>query len=249
MKFLIIEDEHLSAKHIGHLLKKIHESNEVIAILDSVKSALDFFSNPQPFDIIIADINLSDGVSFDIFNKVEIKLPVIFTTAYDEYAIRAFKLNSIDYLLKPVGIEDLQLAVYKAQVAKKDNPKGLPLLDIKFVLNKDYKRRFLVKGSEGPLSVMENEIACFVEQAQHLTLVKSDGRQFNVEFTIDNLTPLLDPTLFFRINKSVLIHISAIEQVRPDVNGQLRINSNFLKLNESHVNREHVADFKIWWAS
>lgn len=197
MKFIIIEDEPLSAKHISNLLLRIDESHQVLQVLDSVQTAVQFLSKASNYDAIIADINLSDGLSFDVFNQVEVRVPVIFTTAFDEYSVRAFKLNSVDFLLKPVGIEDLSAAIDKALAAKHDNPRGLTLSGVSYVLRKDYKKRFLVKDGTEMLSITQNEITFFRTDQSELKVCIGKGKLFAIDFAIDELEQLLDPTIFF----------------------------------------------------
>lgn len=246
MNVVIIEDEPLSAKHLTNLLSKLDKKYTVTAVLDSVATALPYFQEQKDYDVIIADINLSDGLSFDVFSKVNITAPVIFTTAFDEHAVRAFRLNSVSFILKPVGIEDLAEALSKAMIATLENPHGINLEDVRKVIRKEFKRRFLVKQNNEPRAIKEEEISFFLPNGKGAELWLENGSYFPVDFSIDQLEMMLDPRVFFRINKNVLLHLDSIEGFKPDINGQLLVQCKHLDLNDSIVSREKAFDFKDW---
>lgn len=247
MNVVIIEDEPLSAKHVTNLLTKIDKNLEVVAVLDSVATAVTYLQQHTKYDVIIADINLSDGLSFDVFSKVAITAPVIFTTAYDEHAVRAFRLNSVSFLLKPVGIEDLAEALSKARIAKLENPAGINLEDVRKVIRREFKRRFLVKQNNEPRAIKEEEISFFLPNGKGAELWLENGSYFPVDFSLDQLEMMLDPRVFFRINKNVLVHLDSIIGFKPDINGQLLVQCTHLDLNDSIVSRENAFDFKDWY--
>ena len=247
MNVVIIEDEPLSAKHLTNLLTKIDKDYTVAAVLDSVATAIPYLQQHKEYDAIIADINLSDGLSFDVFSKVEITAPVIFTTAFDEHAVRAFRLNSVSFILKPVGIEDLDEALSKAKIAKLENPSGINLVDVQKVFRKEFKRRFLVKQNNEPRAINEEEISFFLPNGKGTELWLKNGSYFPVDFSLDQLEMMLDPGIFFRINKSVLLNLNSVIGFKPDINGQLLVQCTHLDLNDSIVSREKAVDFKEWY--
>jgi DNA-binding LytR/AlgR family response regulator len=248
MNAIIIEDEKLSAEHLCTLLKRIDSEINIIAQFDTVKKSVEAFQKGIKADILFVDIHLADGISFDIFSKVTIDIPVIFTTAFDEYAIKAFKLNSIDYLLKPIGIQELNDAVTKF---KKMNGSRLMLTienvtDVYKSLNKQYKNRFMVKMGDCIISIKTDEVIHFIAEDGISLLVTQAGKRYPVDYTLDQLETLVDPKLFFRINRKVLIHINAVQKISSYFNSRLKINSSLLDEEATIVSRERVNDFKFW---
>ncbi|GDX51859.1 DNA-binding response regulator [Bacteroidota bacterium] len=248
MKAIIIEDEKLSADHLALLLRKIDPSIEIIATADSVKRSLELFSKGIMADILFIDVHLADGLSFEIFSKLNIEIPVIFTTAFDEYAIQAFKLNSIDYLLKPIGIDDLKTALTKYQKLKSVYQTTI-IEDITNAyqnLNKQYKNRFMVKSGDTIASIKTEEIAHFISEDSLVILVTTSGKKYSVDYTLDDLETLIAPDLFFRINRKVIIHINTIQKANSYFNSRLKLNSASLSDDDCIVSRERVSDFKKW---
>lgn len=248
MNAIIIEDEKLSADHLCTLLKRVDAEINVIAQFDTVKKSIEAFQKGIKADILFVDIHLADGISFDIFSKISIDVPVIFTTAFDEYAIKAFKLNSIDYLLKPIGIAELKDAVAKF---RKVNGHKLSLtlesfVDVYHSLNKQYKNRFMVKMGDSINSIKTDEVIHFVAEDGISLLVTQAGKRYPVDYTLDQLETLIDPKLFFRINRKVLIHINAVQKVSSYFNSRLKINSSLLDEDATIISRERVNDFKLW---
>jgi DNA-binding LytR/AlgR family response regulator len=247
MKAIIIEDEILSAEHLILLLNKIDSGIEIIATFDSVKKSVDEFKKGIKADLLFVDIHLADGISFDIFSKVTIDTPVIFTTAYDEYAIKAFKINSVDYLLKPVSQEDLRLAVEKYKKLNGGDKATIieNITNAYNSINKQYKNRFLVKTGDSISTIKTEDISHFISEDGAVLLVTGNKR-YVIDYTLDTLETLISPDVFFRINRKALVNISSIQKVNSYLNGRLKINSAFLGEEESIVSRERVNDFKQW---
>lgn len=248
MNAVIIEDEKLSAEHLAALLKKLDRSINIIAKFDSIKKTVAEFENGLTADILFVDIHLADGLSFEIFSKINIEAPVIFTTAYDEYAIKAFKFNSIDYLLKPIGVSDLSAALDKYN--KLNLPKtAFPFQQIAGVyetIHKQHKNRFMVKMGDNIVSVKSEDIAHFIAEEGIVLLSTKNGKRYPVDYTLDQLEGFTDPKQFFRINRKVLIHINAIEKISTYFNSRLKVVSTALNDDDCVVSRERVNDFKMW---
>lgn len=248
MRAIIIEDEKLSAEHLVTLLKKVDASITVVSIFDSVKKSLEAFEKGVLADVLFVDIHLADGLSFDIFSKLKIDIPVIFTTAFDEYAIRAFKLNSVDYLLKPIGIEDLKVSIQKFSKLN-DHKNSLTLQNVAEIyksLNVQYKTRFMVKMGDNIVSVKTEDVNHFIAEDGISLLVNNNAKRYPVDYTLDQLEQLVAPDLFFRINRKVLININSVQKVSPYFNSRLKINSELLNDEAAVVSRERVNEFKQW---
>ena len=248
MKVLIIEDEILSAEHLTNMLKKIDASIEVVKIVDSIKTAVEFLQSEPLLDLMFVDIHLADGVSFEIFSKIAIDTPIVFTTAYSEYAIKAFKVNSIDYLLKPIGIEELRTAItkFKKSQGNYTAKKELAKTAVDF-FHKQSKSRFMVKIGDNISSIKTEDIAHFIaEDGIVLLVTKSTGKRFPVDYTSDQLESMVDTDHFYRINRKVLISIDAIQKMSPYFNSRYKISSEHLKDDDGIVSRERVQDFKNW---
>ena len=248
MNVVIIEDEKLSAEHLSTLLKKTEKGVNVLATFDSVKKTVEALQKGLSADILFVDIHLADGLSFEIFEKVNIETPVIFTTAYDEYAIRAFKFNSIDYLLKPIGLSDLKLALEKYNKLHSDKT-VFPFHEIANIyqtLNKQYKSRFMVKMGEAIVSVKTEEIGHFIAEDGIVLLCTKTEKRYAVDYTLDQLEGLLDSKSFFRINRKVIVNINAIQKISTYFNSRLKIVSPALQDEDCVVSRERVNDFKNW---
>lgn len=248
MKVIIIEDEQLSAEHLANLLKKADSNIEVTAVFDSVRRTVEAINKGAAPDLLFVDIHLADGLSFEIFDKVEVDAPVIFTTAYDEYAIKAFKYNSIDYLLKPVGLAELKTAIEKYKRINEASTK-VSVKEIKNVyeaLSKNYKQRFMVKMGESIVSVRAEEINHFMAEDGIVLLCASNGKRYAVDYTLDQVEEYCDPKFFFRINRKVVVNITSIQKISTYFNGRLKIVSHSLSEDESIVSRERVNEFKQW---
>ncbi|MEI7725591.1 MAG: LytTR family DNA-binding domain-containing protein [Bacteroidota bacterium] len=248
MKAIIIEDEKLSAEHLSNLITKVDATMEVLHTFDSVRQSIDAFNKGIKADLLFVDIHLADGLSFDIFSEISIDTPVIFTTAYDEYAIRAFRLNSVDYLLKPIGLDDLRMAIEKFNKFSRNDYSVMfdNMVNAFQSINKQYKSRFMIRIGENIVSVKTGDIAHFVFEDGIVLLATNTNHLYPVDFTLDQIEPMLDPTEFFRINRKVIININSIQKTGTYFNSRLKITALFLLDDNSIVSRERVNDFKAW---
>ena len=248
MKVVIIEDEKLSAEHLTVLLQKIDSSVVVINSFDTIKASVTAFKEGLNADLIFMDIHLADGNSFEIFNQIEIEMPIIFTTAYDNYAIQAFKQNSIDYLLKPIGLQELQFALEKfkkqQQLGNKDLISSISMAYQQ--MNKEYKTRFLVKSGQTIDTIKIEEIHHFETQESLSFLVTNKGNHHLIDYTLEQLESMLQPKDFFRINRKIILNIHSIEKVSTYFNSRLSIATKFLDNDARIVSRDRVNDFKKW---
>ncbi len=249
MKTIIIEDEKPAARRLSRLLAELDV--EVSTMLHSVEEAIDWFRNNAHPDLIFLDIQLSDGLSFEIFETVDVQSAIIFTTAYDEYALQAFKLNSIDYLLKPIDDEELETAVRKFKSMKPQAQKlTLDFDDIKKLLvnpiEREYKKRFTVRVGQHLKIINAEEVECFFSENKGTYAATSDGRNYLLETTLENLEVELEPKTFFRISRKFYININHIKDIVSYTNSRLQIKLNRFSDQEIIVSRERVKDFKLW---
>ncbi len=249
MNIIIIEDEKPSARRLQRMLTALDFKAETM--LHSVEESVEWFQNNEHPDLIFLDIQLSDGLSFEIFEQVEVKSAIIFTTAYDEYALQAFKLNSIDYLLKPIDEDDLAKAVgkYKERLPKQEAV-TLDFNDIKKLLvnpiERDYKKRFSVKVGQHLKLINIDEVECFYSENKGTYLHTTEGRNYLLDTTLEQLEDELEPHTFFRINRKFFVNINAIKDMVSYTNSRLQIKLNSYKEQEVIVARERVKDFKNW---
>jgi two-component system response regulator LytT len=249
MTTIIIEDEKPAARLLQRKLEKLGVTASVM--LHSVEESLDWFSKNEHPDLIFLDIQLSDGLSFEIFESIDIKSAVVFTTAYDEYALKAFKLNSIDYLLKPIDEDDLEVAVnkYKARMPKQSNLQ-MDFDQIRKMLGgpekKEYKKRFTVKIGQHLKVVTTDEIECIYSENKGTYIHTSDNRDYLVESTLEVLEQELDPANFFRVSRKFLVPMKAIKEIVLYSNSRLKVILPTYKADEVIVSREKVTDFKSW---
>lgn len=248
MKVVIVEDENLSAEHLALLLHRIDNNIEVIKYLDTVKGTIKEFQKGLEADLLFLDIHLADGNSFEIFDQIHIDTPIIFTTAYDQYAIQAFKQNSIDYLLKPIALKDLSFALEKYRKQEQKVNKNLieNITTAYQQLNKQYKTRFLVKKGQSIESILTADIHHFETEESISFLTTNKGSRYPIDYTLDQLETLLEPKDFFRINRKVILHIQSIEKVNTYFNSRLSIATKFLDGDARVVSRDRVNDFKMW---
>ena len=253
MKALIIEDEEIIGKVLASTIKKVDDSIEVIDILPSLKVARKWFGNNAEPDILFMDIQLSDGVSFDLLEQYKLTCPIVFTTAYDEYAIRAFKVNGVDYLLKPVEEDDLRKAIDKCRNIidhKSSAPADITEL-IRNIVNPSasprYKQRFVVNIRNQWMPVATKDIACFTKEVLNY-LYLFNGEKYMIDFnTLDEVEELLDPQQFYRANRQFIINVDAVQTVKPVENSKLLVklkepNHKF----EIDMSREKAPAFKKW---
>ncbi|RPJ83027.1 MAG: DNA-binding response regulator [Deltaproteobacteria bacterium] len=251
MRVLIIEDEMSASKRLENMLKKIDPKMEILGVLDSIDDTVNWLTSNKDPDIIFADIQLSDGVCFDIFKQVQTKSAVIFTTAYDEYAVEAFKVNSIDYLLKPINPEALSRSIEKFHTLKRtyaesDKKRFESLFSMLDQAGKDYKSRFLVKTGQNMKIVSTEEIAYFLIETQLVFLITKQNNRFLIEQTLDELEKRLDPKLFFRINRQMIISLDSVRTIHPYFNSRLKLDVTPERESEILVSRMKVNDFKKW---
>ena len=249
MRVIIIEDEKPSARRLQRMLNKLNVKAETL--LHSVEESLEWFQNNEHPELIFLDIQLSDGLSFEIFENIEIKSAVIFTTAYDEYALQAFKLNSIDYLLKPIDEDELAKAIkkYKERVPKPQSV-TLDFNDIKNLLvnpiERAYKKRFSVKVGQHLKLINIEDIECFYSENKGTYAYSSDGRHYLLDHALEQLENELEPQIFFRISRKFFVNINAIKDIISYTNSRLQIKLNSFKDQEVIVARERVKEFKDW---
>jgi len=248
MRVVIIEDEKPAARRLTRMLNEI--SIEPIVMLHSVEEAVNWFYTNEHPDLIFLDIQLSDGLSFEIFEEIEIKSAIIFTTAYDEYALKAFKLNSIDYLLKPIDADELVNAVDKYknfQVLTKNQ--GFNIEQIKELispLQKNYKKRFTVKIGLHLKMISTKSIECFYSENKATNIHTIDNRNYLIEDTLEQLEAKLQPDIFFRVSRKYFVNINAIKDIISYSNSRLKIILQSYNESEIIVSRERVKDFKNW---
>ena len=257
MNILIVEDEDLAVKKIQKTLSSVDSEAVITGITDSIKSTVEWLQqHPQP-DLILMDIELADGQSFEIFNLVDVKSPVVFTTSYDEYALKAFKVNSIDYLLKPVQKDELQSALNKyrkmkdSYTAKVEENKAVNLDSlVKELQNKlqpkEYRKRFLVKHTQKLVSIEIEEIAYFFSDGRLNFFKTTDNRKFVVDYTMDELEDMLDPKHYFRISRSFYVSINSIDKIDDYFGNRLILQLTPAVDKEALVSREKVTEFKKW---
>jgi DNA-binding LytR/AlgR family response regulator len=245
MKVLIFEDEKLNAERLIELIKRYDPSVRILAVIESVEKGIDWFiKNPSP-ELIFMDIRLTDGLSFELFEKVNIDIPVIFTTAYDEYAVRAFKVNSVDYLVKPVDYNELKAAIDKFKKVR-------PLLSRDFIQaileqsNQKYKNRFLVKIGDQLRHVDCRDIAYFIFEDGLVMAVTKAKSALPMDHSLDHLEQLVNPADFFRLNRKVIARIDSIGRIHSYFNGRLKIELLPPLDEDIIVSRERVGKFKEW---
>ena len=248
MNVVIIEDEKPAARRLNRMLNDF--DIEPLTMLHSVEESVNWFHKNDHPDLIFLDIQLSDGLSFEIFEEVEIKSAIIFTTAYDEYALKAFKLNSIDYLLKPIDADELENAInqYK-KIANSNSNSGLNLEQIKSIISpsqKTYKKRFTVKIGQHLKMISIESIECFYSENKSTHIHTIDNRSYLLEESLEQLEEKLDPEIFFRVSRKYFVNINAIKDIISYTNSRLKIILHSYNDSEIIVSRERVKDFKEW---
>lgn len=244
-RVLIIEDEKPNADRLKRLIKTEFPQLRIEAVLESVAESIDWFLEHESPDVVLMDVRLSDGLSFEIFEKVTINCPVIFTTAYDEYAVRAFKYNSIDYLLKPVDQQELQLAFEKLMsrnVRMNHSLEGL----LNFLQPKTFRTRFLLPYRDGYKTLLVSDAAYFYSELKITRVKLHSGAEETIPHTLEELEQQLDPKLFFRANRQFILHIDAIQQVHNHFNGKLKVDIRNNPEAEVVVSREKAGLLKNW---
>lgn len=255
MKIFIVEDEDLAVKKLIKTLHSVNPDLEIAGTADSIASTVQWLEeHPHP-DLILMDIELSDGQSFEIFNRIEVKSPVIFTTSYDEYALKAFKVNSIDYLLKPIQKEELELALNKFKKLKgEQSDPSESVINIKQLMNelrqnahpKEYRKRFLVKHTQKLISIDIEQIRYFYSEDRLNFFKTLDDKKYLVDYSMDEIEEMLNPDEFFRINRAFIVAIKSIDQINDYFGNRLKLVLNPAIDKETIVSREKVSDFKEW---
>ncbi|MFD1144288.1 LytR/AlgR family response regulator transcription factor [Larkinella insperata] len=257
MNVLIVEDEDLAVRKLRKLVQEVDSSLQIAGVSASIEDTVNWLkSNPAP-DLIFMDIELADGQSFEIFEQIEVNSTVIFTTSYDEYALQAFKVNSIDYLLKPIQKDDLQRSLKKfrdlqqrrAEVNEQPNQTinlDKLLRELQLQQPKEYRRRFLVRLGQRLLSVEVQDIAFFFTDERFSFFKTWNNQKYLIDYTLDELEEALDPSMFFRINRGVIVTHNTVEQIQPYFGNRLSLTLKPVFEKEAIVSREKVSDFKIW---
>jgi DNA-binding LytR/AlgR family response regulator len=249
MNILIIEDEKPAARLLQRKVEKL--GLQIHHMLHSVEESIVWFHNNSHPDLIFLDIQLSDGLSFEIFEQIDIKSAVIFTTAYDEYALRAFKLNSIDYLLKPIDEEELEVAISKFKNQfQKNTISSLDFEAIKRMLvnpiEKEYKKRFSIKIGHQLKVIPIEEVECFYSENKGTYIHTLDNRDYLIDSTLEILETEINPKDFFRINRKFIVPLKSIKEIQVYTNSRLKIVLPSYKEDEVIIARERVSDFKEW---
>ena len=248
MDVLIIEDEFHAAERLKKLLKDLQPAIEVIDCIDSVEDAVTWFSNNKSPELVFMDIQLADGISFSIFELCKVKAPVIFTTAFDEYALKAFKVNSIDYLMKPIDEEELKASLEKFQHLESER-KSFDWLS-QIVQNaeekKYFKERFLIKKKEMYHVLLAEEIAYFYSEDSLSFIIDKEGKSHIYDTSLNVIEKELNPEKFFRINRKQIVQIDAIMGIHSYFNNRIKLDMNPSKKEDFIVSREKVKTFKNW---
>ncbi len=260
MNVFIIEDEELAVRKLSRLLHEIDPTLNIVGTAPSVRASVKWLETNTPGqsnapDLILMDIELADGQSFEIFEQTTVTAPVIFTTSYDEYALRAFKVNSIDYLLKPIKRHELEAGLEKYRKLSKEAPTDLrPQMSIDALVQQlrqqvapaDYRKRFLVRHLSQWVPVEVSDIAYFNSEAGVSLFRTRTNQKFTLDYTLDELEAMLDPTHFFRANRQYIVHIGTVQQIHPYFNNKLKLTLKPATDDEVLVSRERATEFKKW---
>lgn len=256
MRILIVEDEDLAVRKLQKTLSDVEPDAEVVGVTDSIKNTVQWLEDNNAPDLILMDIELADGQSFEIFNRAKVTSPVIFTTSYDEYALKAFKVNSVDYLLKPVQKDELASAIEKFRQTRTAAvaPQVVPGLDINTLVKelqeklhlKEYRKRFLVKHAQKLVSIEVDDISYFYSDGRLNFFKTGDNRKFVVDYTMDELEEMLDPDKYFRISRSFYVSVESIDKIEDYFGNRLMLQLKPAVDKEALVSREKVTDFKKW---
>ncbi len=247
MRAIIVEDEKHARDNLEKLLLELDPQLEIQAKIDTVKKTITWLQQHET-DLIFLDIHLADDISFKIFEVIEVKTPIIFTTAYDQYALKAFKVNSVDYLLKPIDKEELAQSLDKYKTTQAAPPK-LNMEKIQAAIDdKDrvYQKRFVVSRRNKILSVKVDDIAFFEGQDRYVYLHRNDGNKFIIDYTLSDLEAQLDPSLFFRLNRSFIAHFEAIEKITPASKSRVTVDLQPAASRDIIVSSANTRSFKAW---
>ena len=251
MEIVIIEDEELAVDILADTIMTLKPEAKIVESLSSIKEAVIWFENNPPPDLIFCDIHLPDGKSFEIFKRVKVKIPVIFTTAYDQYALEAFKVNSIDYLLKPIKKKDVESALKKFEDLQKDQLlkkfENMQSLLGSISRPEIFRKRFAVKQGQNMKTIPAEEVSGFLAEEGLVFLYNFSGQRFIINSTLEQLEEELEESKFFRVNRKFIINIDAIEQVKPYFNSRILIKSLPVLNFEYIVSTNRVQNFKKWF--
>ena len=250
MKVVVFEDEKLASDRLIELVKSLRPETEILAAMKSIEAAVLWLQNNEHPDLIISDIQLLDGPSFDIFEQVEVKTPVIFTTAYDQYAIKAFEVNSVDYLLKPIQKEKLGVALDKYdQLGSGAVDSSINIEQIREAIRgekTEYKARFLVKLGQRIKAIPTEKIAYFFSQDKLTYLVTFEGQKLPIDQTLEELESLMNPKFFFRVNRKLMVHFDAVTDIHPYFKGRVKLGLNPHFDDDIVISSEKTPVFKRW---
>ncbi|MDC9723819.1 MAG: LytTR family DNA-binding domain-containing protein [Urechidicola sp.] len=253
MKVIIVEDEIAASENLAYLLNEIDSAIEIVTVLDSVKNAVNYFSKPTDADLVLMDIHLADGVSFEIFEQVELNIPIIFTTAYDQYAIKAFKVNSIDYLLKPIDQEELSDALTKFRNQKAPTSTSSNqiegLLSLLNTQKTSYKSTYLVTSKNEMKPVATENIAMLYIDMGVIKAITFDNKKYSIDSKLEDVETELNPKYFYRVNRQMILQKKAIESIEFYFNGKLIVNTNPLFNDRIVVSKAKATAFKNWMNS
>ena len=248
MNILIVEDEIAAARRLAKMMVAIEPTSQILSITDSISSTVDWLKNNNEPELILMDIHLADGSSFKIFDQVSIKCPIIFTTAYDQYAIQAFKVNSIDYLLKPIKEDELatSLIKFKEHRTEKSSLDFEKLLSALQKPEQNYQLRFVVQFADKLKSIEVNAIAYFIALEKSVFLVTEDGHRYAIDYTLEKLDELLNPKVFYRINRKFIVNFAAIKGMFTYSKSRVKIELLPNPETEVIVSSERASGFKEW---
>jgi len=253
MKAVIIEDEFVAAQNLQRLISQVADDIQVIAVLQSVEESVVWFSLNTAPDVLFLDIHLADGSSFSIFEKVKIPCPIIFTTAYDEYALKAFEVNSIDYLLKPINQKNLDRAIQKLRglvSTKMDNADVIANVLASFKESKKvYKSNFLIPHKDKFIPLAINKIACFYTENKMVKIITEDNQTFHFDSSLEDIYMLLDPVQFYRANRQYIVSHKAIKDISIWFGSKVSINLYVAVPEKIIVSKARVSEFKIWFTT
>ncbi|NOU19964.1 MAG: response regulator transcription factor [Bacteroidales bacterium] len=248
MNVLIVEDEIAAARRLAKMMVAIEPTSQILSITDSISSTVEWIKNNKEPELILMDIHLADGSSFKIFDQIKIKCPIIFTTAYDQYAIQAFKVNSIDYLLKPIKEDELanSLKKYKEHRTEKSSIDFEKFLSTLRKSEQNYQLRFVVQFADKLKSVEVNTIAYFFALEKSVFLVTEDGHRYAIDYTLEKLDEVLNPKIFYRINRKFIVNFSAIKGMFTYSKSRVKIELLPNPETEVIVSSERASGFKEW---
>ncbi|PWL30716.1 LytTR family DNA-binding domain-containing protein [uncultured Roseivirga sp.] len=250
MKVVVFEDEKLASERLIELIQELRPNAEILASLKSVEAGLMWLQNNEEPDLIVSDIQLLDGSSFEIFNQQPIKCPVIFTTAYDEYAIKAFQVNSVDYLLKPIQKHKLENALQKYdERTSSSSSQSLDIDKIREVIqgsNVQYKSRFLVKYGQRIKAIPVEQIAYFYSQDKLTYLVTFEGKKLPLDQTLEELETVLSPDNYFRVNRKFIVHFDSVSDIHPYFKGRVKLDLQPESGEDIVISSDKTPLFKQW---